>query len=200
MLAEQSFKEEDPSTQQFEQIPEGIPLPVLEVPYLHVLEGYIRLLYGVSTDPLWASYPTVDIGKLKMKISNAELEATKKKKKDKQAASKGEVFQPPNPNSRRGEREANSTDVRTEGRSTIRSDTMLIGPIVDSLMTRHNHSILKEMTLDEIGLEAKQSALKLAQDARYLYDADACNNVVAANKTLEEDILALKQTAMEASK
>ncbi|KAF3438491.1 hypothetical protein FNV43_RR21253 [Rhamnella rubrinervis] len=87
--AEQNFEEEDPSTQQSKEIPEGIPLPILEVPYLHVLEGCIRLLYGVPTDPLWASYPAADLGKLKMKISKAELEATKKKKKDKQAATKG---------------------------------------------------------------------------------------------------------------
>ncbi|KAF3454062.1 hypothetical protein FNV43_RR04509 [Rhamnella rubrinervis] len=52
--AEQSSEEEDPSTQQSEQIPEGIPLPMLE-------------------------------------ISKVELEAMKKKKKDKQAASKGGV-------------------------------------------------------------------------------------------------------------
>ncbi|KAF3457338.1 hypothetical protein FNV43_RR01995 [Rhamnella rubrinervis] len=84
-----NFEEEDPFTQQSEEIPEGIPLPILEVPYLHVLEGCIRLLYGVPTDPLWASYPAADMGKLKMKISKAELEATKKKKKDKQAAAKG---------------------------------------------------------------------------------------------------------------
>ncbi|KAF3443391.1 hypothetical protein FNV43_RR13073 [Rhamnella rubrinervis] len=84
-----NLEEEDPSTQLSEEIPEGIPLPTLEVPYLHILEGCIRLLYGVPTDPLWASYPAADMGKLKMKISKAELEATKKKKKDKQAAAKG---------------------------------------------------------------------------------------------------------------
>ncbi|KAF3434547.1 hypothetical protein FNV43_RR21632 [Rhamnella rubrinervis] len=83
------LEEEAPSTQLSEEIPEGIPLPTLEVPYLHILEGCIRLLYGVPTDPLWASYPAADMGKLKMKISKAELEATKKKKKDKQAAAKG---------------------------------------------------------------------------------------------------------------
>ncbi|KAF3450420.1 hypothetical protein FNV43_RR06501 [Rhamnella rubrinervis] len=87
--AEQSFEEEDLSNQQAEEIPEGIPLPILEVPYLHVLEGCIRLLYDVPTDPLWASYPAADMGKLKMKISKAKLEATKKKKRDKQATAKG---------------------------------------------------------------------------------------------------------------
>ncbi|KAF3446504.1 hypothetical protein FNV43_RR11683 [Rhamnella rubrinervis] len=86
--SEQSCEEEGPSTQQSEQIPKGIPIPILKVPYLHILKGCIRLLYGVPTNPLSASYPAADIGKLKMKISQAELEATKKKKKDKQAASK----------------------------------------------------------------------------------------------------------------
>ncbi|KAF3445809.1 hypothetical protein FNV43_RR10986 [Rhamnella rubrinervis] len=92
----------------------------------------------------------------------------------------------------------------------------MVGPIVDSLMTRHDRSLLREMTLDEVGLEAEQSALKfelqLAQNTRYLYDviikvdkafknkAEAYINVVVANKTLEENNLALKQTAMEATK
>ncbi|KAF3436655.1 hypothetical protein FNV43_RR19402 [Rhamnella rubrinervis] len=84
---EQSFEEEDPLTQQIEEIFVGIPLPILEVPCLYVLEDYIRLLYDMSTDPMWASYPAVDMDKLKMKISKAELEAMKKKKKEKQAAS-----------------------------------------------------------------------------------------------------------------
>ncbi|KAF3441544.1 hypothetical protein FNV43_RR15458 [Rhamnella rubrinervis] len=51
--------------------------------------GCIRLLYGVPTDHLWASYPTINMGKLKMKISKAKLEAIKRKKKDKQSALKG---------------------------------------------------------------------------------------------------------------
>ncbi|KAF3457339.1 hypothetical protein FNV43_RR01996 [Rhamnella rubrinervis] len=79
-------------------------------------------------------------------------------------------------------------------------------------MTRHDRNLLRGMTLDEVGLEAEQNALKLAQNARYLYDAvikvdkafkkksEAYINAVAANKTLEENNLALKQTAMEATK
>ncbi|KAF3438529.1 hypothetical protein FNV43_RR21291 [Rhamnella rubrinervis] len=86
--AEQNLEEKDPSTQLSEEIPEGIPLPTLEVPYLHILEGCIRLC---ACQPTRASYPAADMGKLKMKISKAELEATKKKKKDKQAAAKGGV-------------------------------------------------------------------------------------------------------------
>ncbi|KAF3433429.1 hypothetical protein FNV43_RR24531 [Rhamnella rubrinervis] len=102
--------------------------------------------------------------------------------------------------------------LELEDSSTILSNTSIIGPIVDSLMTRHDRSLLREMTLDEVGLEAEQSALKLAQNARYLYDTvikvnkafkkkvEAYINVVAENKTLEENSLALKQTAMEAKK
>ncbi|KAF3441162.1 hypothetical protein FNV43_RR15073 [Rhamnella rubrinervis] len=36
----------------------------------------------------------------------------------------------------------------------------MVGPIVDSLMTRHDRSLLREMTLDKVGLEAEQNALK----------------------------------------
>ncbi|KAF3455600.1 hypothetical protein FNV43_RR00234 [Rhamnella rubrinervis] len=54
-----------------------------------------------------------------------------------------------------------------EDSSTIRSDSSLVGPIVDSLMTHHDRSLLREMALDEVGLEAEQNALKM----RYLYDA-----------------------------
>ncbi|KAF3446505.1 hypothetical protein FNV43_RR11684 [Rhamnella rubrinervis] len=99
-----------------------------------------------------------------------------------------------------------------EDSSTIRSDTALVGLIMDFLMTHNDRSIRREMTLDEIGLKAEQSALKLAQDAKYLYDAvikvdkafkkkaEAYNNVVAVNKTLEEDSLALKQTVEDTMK
>ncbi|KAF3445818.1 hypothetical protein FNV43_RR10995 [Rhamnella rubrinervis] len=55
-----------PSKRQAQPIPEGIPLPILEVPYTHIFEGRIRLLYGEPTDLLWASYPTVDIEKMKL--------------------------------------------------------------------------------------------------------------------------------------
>ncbi|KAF3441543.1 hypothetical protein FNV43_RR15457 [Rhamnella rubrinervis] len=99
-----------------------------------------------------------------------------------------------------------------EDSSTIRSDSALVDSIVDSFMTRHDRSIVREMTFYEISFEAEQSALKLAQDARYLRDAiikvdktykkkvEAYNSLVVANKTLEEDSLALKQSATEATK
>ncbi|KAF3431707.1 hypothetical protein FNV43_RR26440 [Rhamnella rubrinervis] len=74
-----------PSTQLSEEIPEGIPLPTLEVPYLHILEGCIRLLYCCGQPTSQGLLIPADMGKLKMKISKAEPEATKKKK-DKQAA------------------------------------------------------------------------------------------------------------------
>ncbi|KAF3443348.1 hypothetical protein FNV43_RR13030 [Rhamnella rubrinervis] len=192
-----NFEEEDPSTQQSEEIPEGIPLPILEVPYLHVLEGCIRLLYGVPTNPLWASYPATDMGKLKMKISKAELEATKKKKRDKQAAAKGGAFSQTD----KGEERPTSTLYHPFG-------------LIDGLPDRgfSHDSPRQEGNDPRVGLEAEQNALKLAQNARYLYDAvikvdkefkkkaEAYINAVAANKTLEENSLALKQTAMEATK
>ncbi|KAF3451247.1 hypothetical protein FNV43_RR07342 [Rhamnella rubrinervis] len=92
-----------------------------------------------------------DMGKLKMKISKAELEATKKKKKDKQAAAKGGM------SSQTDKGEERPTN-RHPFCSTIRSDSSLVGPIVDSLMTRHDRSLLGEM---EVGLEAEQNALKV---------------------------------------
>ncbi|KAF3455856.1 hypothetical protein FNV43_RR00498 [Rhamnella rubrinervis] len=58
-------------------------------PDLHILEGCIRLFMRRPSGFLPAAYGQA-MGK-KMKISKAELEATKKKKKDKQAAAKGGV-------------------------------------------------------------------------------------------------------------
>ncbi|KAF3449828.1 hypothetical protein FNV43_RR05907 [Rhamnella rubrinervis] len=55
-------------------------------------ESGIRSAWAERVTTLWASYPTTDMGKLKMKISKAELEATKKKKRDKQATAKGGAF------------------------------------------------------------------------------------------------------------
>ncbi|KAF3446017.1 hypothetical protein FNV43_RR11195 [Rhamnella rubrinervis] len=57
---------EGPSKEPTEQTLEGIPLPIFEVPYTHVLEGCLRLLYGEPTDPLWASYPAINMGKMKV--------------------------------------------------------------------------------------------------------------------------------------
>ncbi|KAF3438467.1 hypothetical protein FNV43_RR21229 [Rhamnella rubrinervis] len=88
--AEQNFEDANPSNQQVELILEGIPLPILEVSYLHVLEGYIRLLCGGLIDPLWASYPIADISKLKMKMPfKAQLKELQKKKKEKKNTQKG---------------------------------------------------------------------------------------------------------------
>ncbi|KAF3443157.1 hypothetical protein FNV43_RR17078 [Rhamnella rubrinervis] len=199
-LSSGGFKEEDPPGQKkFTKVSSSYT----QVPYLHVLEGCIRLLYGMPTDPLWASYPAADMGKLKMKISKAELEATKKKKKEKQAATKGGASStmdkgqerptlnivvessslpiaissgdsPPSKRPRRsprpllnkGKEKQTPSMLGLEDSSTIRSNSSLVGPIVDSLMTRHDRSLLREMTLDEVGLEAEQNALKFAQNAR----------------------------------
>ncbi|KAF3454116.1 hypothetical protein FNV43_RR04563 [Rhamnella rubrinervis] len=116
---------------------------------------------------------------------------------------------PPAPAQDKGKEKQTTSMLGLEDSSTIRSDSSLVGPIVDYLLTRHDRSLLREMTFDEVGLEAEQNALKLAQNARYLYDvvikvdktfkkkADSYNNAVAANKNLEESNLALKQTAEE---
>ncbi|KAF3431840.1 hypothetical protein FNV43_RR26576 [Rhamnella rubrinervis] len=177
--ANQEPEEEGPFDRQTEHIPEGIPLSTLEVPYLHVLEGCIKLLCSVPIDPLWASYPATDMGKLKMRISNADLEATKKKKKDKQATSKGgassqtdkgeerpctmvavepsalpiaipsgdsppskrqRCSSPPAPTQDKGKETQSSSILGLEDNSTIRSDTALVGPIMDSLTTRHDRT------------------------------------------------------------
>ncbi|KAF3442914.1 hypothetical protein FNV43_RR16832 [Rhamnella rubrinervis] len=68
------LQEEGPSKEPTEQTPEGIPLPISEVPYMHVLEGCLRLLYGEPTDPLWASYPAIDIGKMKSLLAKNGLQ------------------------------------------------------------------------------------------------------------------------------
>ncbi|KAF3448102.1 hypothetical protein FNV43_RR08812 [Rhamnella rubrinervis] len=77
----QKAQEVGPSYPQAELIPEGIPHPFIEVPYTHVLEGCIRLLYGEPTDTLWAFYPTVDMGKMKVAPPTAEQFAKKERKR-----------------------------------------------------------------------------------------------------------------------
>ncbi|KAF3447731.1 hypothetical protein FNV43_RR08434 [Rhamnella rubrinervis] len=53
------------------------------------LTNPLRLLYSKPFDPLWASYPAVDMGKMKVKIStDAELAEKERKKKEKKAAQK----------------------------------------------------------------------------------------------------------------
>ncbi|KAF3453134.1 hypothetical protein FNV43_RR03569 [Rhamnella rubrinervis] len=87
--SKQKNKEASPYEPEAEPTPESIPLPILEVPYMHILEGYIRLLYDKPSDPLWASYPTVDMGKTKVRIpTDAELAEKERKKKERKAAQK----------------------------------------------------------------------------------------------------------------
>ncbi|KAF3453872.1 hypothetical protein FNV43_RR04313 [Rhamnella rubrinervis] len=61
---------------------------------------------------------------------------------------------PPAPAQDKGKEKQTTSMLGLEDSSTIRSDSSLVGPIVDSLMTRHDRSLLREMTLDEVGLEA----------------------------------------------
>ncbi|KAF3438466.1 hypothetical protein FNV43_RR21228 [Rhamnella rubrinervis] len=91
-----------------------------------------------------------------------------------------------------------------EDNSTIQFNTALVSPIVDALMTHHDHSILIGMTIKLVALEAEQCALKLSKaffkaKKAYRKKAEAYNSVATTNKTLEEDNLALKQAAMEAT-
>ncbi|KAF3438738.1 hypothetical protein FNV43_RR21502 [Rhamnella rubrinervis] len=252
--SKQKNQEASPSQQQHklqpEPIPEGIPLPFIEVPYTHVLEGCIRLLYGEPTDPLWASYPIVDMGKMKVAAPTAEQLAEKeRKRKEKKAARRARGSRPnkqfePTPSgtitvqpkdlrvaavadksppykkqrhssppaaTKGKEPLAPQANLGLEDSSSIRSDSNLIAPIVDCLMTRHDKSILKSMPLEDICHEAEQGALKLAQTSRYLDEAvvkvdsafkkkaAAHSSVVATNKILEADIFEFKQAAIDAN-
>ncbi|KAF3455752.1 hypothetical protein FNV43_RR00394 [Rhamnella rubrinervis] len=174
------------------------------------------LLYGVPTDPLWTSYPAADMGKLKMKISKAELEATKKKKRDKQAAAKGDA--------------SSQTDIGEEHPTfmvVVEPSSLPIAiPSGDSPPTKRQRRSSPPAPAQDKGKEKQTSSMlrledsstirsdssMLTQNAWYLYDvvikvdkafkkkAEAYTNIVAANKTLEENSPALKQTAIEATK
>ncbi|KAF3455871.1 hypothetical protein FNV43_RR00513 [Rhamnella rubrinervis] len=159
----------------------------------------MRLLYGELTDPLWASYPTVDMGKMKVAAPTAEQLAEKeRKRKEKKAARKAGgsgpnkqskptpggtiTVQPkdlrvaaaadkspphkkqrhlsPSAATKGKEPLAPQANLVLEDSSSIRSDSNLIAPIVDCLMTRHDKSILKSMPLEDICHEAEQGALK----------------------------------------
>ncbi|KAF3454498.1 hypothetical protein FNV43_RR04946 [Rhamnella rubrinervis] len=206
-----NLEEEAPSTQLSEEIPEGIPLPTLEVPYLHILEGCIRLLYGAPR-PLWASYPRTDMGKLKMKISKAELEARRRRRTNRRRVSaswpdKGQerptlnvVVEPSSlpiaipsgdsPPPKRPRRSSPPAPAQDKGKE--KQTTSMLG-LEDSSTIRSDSSLL-------------------AQNVRYLSDAvikvdkafkkkaEAYINAAAANKTLEENNLALKQNVAEAIK
>ncbi|KAF3454494.1 hypothetical protein FNV43_RR04941 [Rhamnella rubrinervis] len=165
--AERNLEEEDPSTQLSEEIPEGIPLPTLEVPYLHILEGCIRLFMRKPTS--WASYPAADMGKLKMKISKAELEATKKKKKDKQAAAKGGVSSA----SDKGQ-ERPTLNVVVEPDSTNRYSSGDSPPPRGATFQPPQDKSKEKQTTSMLGWRIptiRPDSSPLAQNARYLYDA-----------------------------
>ncbi|KAF3454092.1 hypothetical protein FNV43_RR04539 [Rhamnella rubrinervis] len=159
-------------------------------------EGCIRLLY--SEPSLRASYFAADMGKLKIKMpSKIDIEELQKKKK-KVALKSGK------------EKQA-ITVLELEDSLIVRTDSALVGPIVDALMNQHNHSILHKTPFEEINLESEQCALKLAQNSCYLYEAlikannvyrkkdEAYNNVLATKKTFEEDNLSFKKAAIEAT-
>ncbi|KAF3443043.1 hypothetical protein FNV43_RR16964 [Rhamnella rubrinervis] len=87
--SQKQAREASPSQPQAESISKGIPLLFIEASYTHILEGCIRLLYGEPTDPLWASFPTIDMGKMKVAPPTAEQLAEKeRRRKEKKAARK----------------------------------------------------------------------------------------------------------------
>ncbi|KAF3456013.1 hypothetical protein FNV43_RR00656 [Rhamnella rubrinervis] len=129
--------EEGPSKEPTEQTPEGIPFPISEVPYMHVLEGCLRLLYGEPTDPLWASYPAIDMGKMKhgacltkrldCNLSCPKLPPRKRQRHLSPPASskdKGKVPQTP--------------DLGLEDSASVSTEPDHVTEVVDSLMTRHD--------------------------------------------------------------
>ncbi|KAF3432433.1 hypothetical protein FNV43_RR27173 [Rhamnella rubrinervis] len=146
---------------------------------------------GEPTDPLWASYPTSRHGKDEGSCTK-QCNEKERKRKEKKAARKASGSGP--------NKQSEPTPGGLEDSSSIRSDSNLITPIVDCLMTRHDKSILKSMPLEDICHEVEQGALKLAQTSRYLYEAvvkvdsafkkkaAAHSSVVATNKILEADI------------
>ncbi|KAF3441557.1 hypothetical protein FNV43_RR15471 [Rhamnella rubrinervis] len=94
--------------------------------------------------------------------------------------------------------------------ASVLSEPNQVTDIMDSLMTRHDRVILKGMTFEDISHEAKQCALKVAQNCRFLAEAvikadNACkkrmaalNKLTATNKSLEEEVQGLKQIAADA--
>ncbi|KAF3447718.1 hypothetical protein FNV43_RR08421 [Rhamnella rubrinervis] len=121
----------------------------------------------------WASYPRSDMGKLKMKISKRQLEATKKKtKRKKQSACsrRTKAVRPnlnaaaePSPTNRHSSGDSPSQEAKTlqPGLKIRAKKTNYINGSEDSstirwthrsarsptLMTRHDRSLLREMTL-----------------------------------------------------
>ncbi|KAF3449281.1 hypothetical protein FNV43_RR10009 [Rhamnella rubrinervis] len=96
--------------------------------------------------------------------------------------------------------------LELEDSSTIRAYTTLVSPIMDALMTRHDCSILRGMTIEEVGLDAEQSGSGCSVPLRFLLvrannaykkKAKAYNNVVATNNALEEDNLNFKQSIIK---
>ncbi|KAF3440820.1 hypothetical protein FNV43_RR19106 [Rhamnella rubrinervis] len=84
-----------------------------------------------------------------------------------------------------------------EDSSSIRSKASLAAPIVDCLMTRRDRNILKSMPLDDVCQEAEQGALKV--DNAFKKKAAAYTNAIATNKTLEADIVQLKEAVADAN-
>ncbi|KAF3453188.1 hypothetical protein FNV43_RR03626 [Rhamnella rubrinervis] len=95
--------------------------------------------------------------------------------------------------------EAPKRNLGLEDSASVRAEPDQVTKIVDSLMTRHDRVILRGMSLKDIGHEAEQCALKLAQDCWYFTEmiikmdnvfkkkTTALNNLTAMNKSLGEE-------------
>ncbi|KAF3443079.1 hypothetical protein FNV43_RR17000 [Rhamnella rubrinervis] len=181
-----------PSNQQTEQIPKGIPLPILEVPYTRILKGCLRLLYNEPSDPLWASYPATNMGKMKVRVpTDEELAKKERKKKERRVTRKvGQTSQ---------NKEPEPTPGGLEDSASVCSKHDEVTDIVSSLMTRHDRVVLKGMTFKQISHEVEQCTFKLAQDCQYLSEVvvktnsawkkktAVLNNLTTTNKSLEEE-------------
>ncbi|KAF3454135.1 hypothetical protein FNV43_RR04582 [Rhamnella rubrinervis] len=106
--------------------------------------------------------------------------------------------------------EAPKRNLGLEDSASVRAEPDQVIEIVDSLMTRHDRVILRGMSLKDIGHDAEQCALKLAQDCRYFTEmiikmdnvfkkkTTALNNLTTMNKSLGDEVQCLKQTVVDA--
>ncbi|KAF3432428.1 hypothetical protein FNV43_RR27168 [Rhamnella rubrinervis] len=204
--SKQKNQEASPSQQQHklqpEPILEGIPLPFIEVPYTHILEGCIRLLYSEPTDPLWASYPTVDMGKMKVAAPTAEQLAEKeRKRKEKKAARKASGSGP-----------NKQSEPTPGGTITVQPKDLRVAAAADksSPHKKQRHSSLsaatkeharEDIAMKRAGAQAQQAVPHdvVKVESAFKKKAAAHSSVVATNKIMEADILQFKQAAIDAN-
>ncbi|KAF3443426.1 hypothetical protein FNV43_RR13108 [Rhamnella rubrinervis] len=150
----------------------------MEVSCLHILKGSIRLLYGEPTDPLWASYLAIDMGKLKMKMpSEAELEALRKKKRTKSSTIRTTYLQ-----------------LTQSWRPFCYYHNILKGMTFEEINLEFEQSALKLAKSSWYLYDAYIKA-----ESAYKKKVEAYNSIAATNKTLEENNLKLKQIVVDST-